>query len=80
MIDSFEVREFKKIERAQLALGGMTVFVGGNNSGKSCLLQAMHFGSMLAVGAARAEAVRAAATPLSSAGHHWPKAPRGGRP
>jgi len=47
MLKSIEIRAFKKIVSADLALSGITVLVGGNNSGKSCFLQGIHFGATL---------------------------------
>lgn len=47
MIDSLQIGSFKKVERANLSLGPINVLVGGNNSGKSCILQGIHFGTAL---------------------------------
>ncbi|TCZ64023.1 AAA family ATPase [Roseicella aquatilis] len=48
MIDRFTLSKFKQIEHASLSLGPINVLVGGNNSGKSCVLQGIHFGIALA--------------------------------
>ena len=48
MIDRFVLSKFKQIEFANLEFGPINVLVGGNNSGKSCMLQAIHFGIALA--------------------------------
>lgn len=48
MIDQVTLSKFKQIERAVLPLGPINVLVGGNNSGKSCILQGIHFGIALA--------------------------------
>lgn len=48
MIDRITISKFKQIEHASLPLGPINVLVGGNNSGKSCILQGIHFGIALA--------------------------------
>lgn len=48
MITRFKLSRFKQIEEANLPLGPINVLVGGNNSGKSCILQGIHFGIALA--------------------------------
>lgn len=48
MIEKIDLRRFKRIEGAELKLSRINVFVGGNNSGKSCILQGIHFGVALA--------------------------------
>jgi hypothetical protein len=48
LIDRVELVRFKRIERAELPLSRINVFVGSNNSGKSCILQGIHFGVALA--------------------------------
>ena len=48
MINRVSVMRFKQIEEAALPLGPINVLVGGNNSGKSCILQGIHFGIALA--------------------------------
>jgi predicted ATPase len=47
MLSKIELRSFKKIQTADLILNKITVLVGGNNSGKSCFLQGIHFGATL---------------------------------
>lgn len=42
-LQSVSVERFKKIERAHLSLGDVNLLVGGNNSGKSSIIQALHF-------------------------------------
>jgi predicted ATPase len=42
-ISSIKIKNFKRIEETNVPLGPITVVVGGNNSGKSCVLQAPHF-------------------------------------
>src|SRR5712664_2103070 len=41
MITKFKVERFKSIERAELDLGNVNVFIGANGSGKSNLLEAV---------------------------------------
>jgi ABC-type branched-subunit amino acid transport system ATPase component len=41
-IDAVRIRNFKKIEDTRIELGPITYLVGGNNSGKSSVLQAIH--------------------------------------
>ena len=48
MINYVSLTRFKQIEEAALPLGPINVLVGGNNSGKSCILQGIHFGIALA--------------------------------
>jgi hypothetical protein len=47
MLSKIELRSFKKIAASDLSLSPITVLVGGNNSGKSCFLQGIHFGATL---------------------------------
>lgn len=48
MISELTFEHFKMISTATLPLAKINVLVGGNNAGKSCYLQAAHFGVMLA--------------------------------
>ena len=48
MITNVRISKFKQIAEADLPLGPINVLVGGNNSGKSCILQGIHFGIALA--------------------------------
>ncbi|MBA1837520.1 AAA family ATPase [Corynebacterium sp. zg912] len=41
-IDAVRIRNFKKLKDARIELGPITYLVGGNNSGKSSVLQAIH--------------------------------------
>lgn len=41
-IDAVRIQNFKKLEDARIELGPITYLVGGNNSGKSSVLQAIH--------------------------------------
>ncbi|MFJ2315471.1 ATP-dependent nuclease [Glutamicibacter sp. NPDC087661] len=41
-IDAVRIRNFKKIQDTRISLGPITYLVGGNNSGKSSVLQAIH--------------------------------------
>jgi ABC-type branched-subunit amino acid transport system ATPase component len=41
-IDAVRIRNFKRIEDTRIELGPITYLVGGNNSGKSSVLQAIH--------------------------------------
>lgn len=42
-LQAVEVRSFKRLQRIDLLTPNLTVLVGGNNSGKSSLLQGIHF-------------------------------------
>ena len=42
-INSVTVRRFKRLEEVQITLGDATLLIGANNSGKSSILQAIHF-------------------------------------
>ncbi|WP_162841465.1 ATP-dependent nuclease [Salaquimonas pukyongi] len=42
-IDRVRIQRFKSIENVDFNLGELTVFVGGNNSGKTTIIQAIHF-------------------------------------
>ncbi|WP_080654837.1 AAA family ATPase [Bradyrhizobium japonicum] len=46
-LNRIQIRSFKKINSSELDLSPITVLVGGNNSGKSCFLQGIHFGATL---------------------------------
>lgn len=41
-ISAVRIRNFKKISDTRIELGPITYLVGGNNSGKSSVLQALH--------------------------------------
>ena len=41
-VDTIRIQNFKKIADTEIALGPITYLVGGNNSGKSSVLQAIH--------------------------------------
>src|SRR4051794_16045511 len=43
-LQSMRIQRFKRINDAAIDLGAVNVFVGGNNSGKSSLIQGLHFG------------------------------------
>jgi predicted ATP-dependent endonuclease of OLD family len=43
-LQSVRIQRFKRIKDAAIDLGAVNVFVGGNNSGKSSLIQGLHFG------------------------------------
>src|ERR1035441_10125825 len=43
-LQSVRIQRFKRIKDASIDLNAVNVFVGGNNSGKSSLIQALHFG------------------------------------
>lgn len=43
-LDSIEIENFKKITKALIEPKEITVLVGGNDSGKSSFIQALHFG------------------------------------
>ena len=47
-IDSIVIRRFKRLEEVHLALGETTLLIGANNSGKSSILQAIHFAVSIA--------------------------------
>jgi predicted ATP-dependent endonuclease of OLD family len=42
------VERFKNIERIELEVSGLSLLVGGNNAGKSSVLQAIQFGISVA--------------------------------
>src|ERR1039457_2980741 len=43
-LQSVRIQRFKRIKDASIDLKTVNVFVGGNNSGKSSLIQGLHFG------------------------------------
>lgn len=47
-LSSVVVRRFKLIEAAEIPLDDVTLLIGANNSGKSSVLQAIHFGVSIA--------------------------------
>ncbi len=46
-LQSIRLQRFKRIADAPLDIGGINVLVGGNNSGKSSVIQGLHFGVAL---------------------------------
>lgn len=48
MIETIEILRFKNIETLELKLGNINVLVGGNNAGKSSILQAIQFSISIA--------------------------------
>ena len=65
LVNSITIDNFKRISHAELALAPVTVLIGGNNSGKSSLLQGIH----LAITALQpARSVSATANPVSTLG------------
>src|SRR5580658_2841142 len=47
-IQSITIRSFKRLEEIRLNLGETTLLIGANNSGKSSVLQAVHFAVSIA--------------------------------
>src|SRR5690348_2962245 len=47
-ITSVSIRRFKRLETVTIALNDATLLIGANNSGKSSLLQAIHFAVSIA--------------------------------
>jgi energy-coupling factor transporter ATP-binding protein EcfA2 len=47
-IESITIRRFKRLEEIHLNLGETTLLIGANNSGKSSILQAIHFAVSIA--------------------------------
>ena len=45
---SVAIRRFKRIEEVQIPLTDTTLLIGANNSGKSSILQAIHFAVSIA--------------------------------
>ena len=43
-LSAVQIRRFKAIEDAPMDLGPLNVLVGANNSGKSSIIQGLHFG------------------------------------
>ena len=46
-LQSVRIQRFKRIIDASIDLTGVNVLVGGNNSGKSSIIQGLHFGIAL---------------------------------
>jgi AAA15 family ATPase/GTPase len=42
-LSSLKIRRFKQVQDATVSLGDITLLIGANNSGKSTVLQALHF-------------------------------------
>jgi predicted ATP-dependent endonuclease of OLD family len=42
------IHRFKRIEQIEIPLGDVTLLIGANNSGKSSILQAIHFAVSIA--------------------------------
>lgn len=47
-LNSVTIRRFKRIKEIEVPLGDVTLLIGANNSGKSSILQAIHFGVSIA--------------------------------
>jgi AAA15 family ATPase/GTPase len=47
-LTSVEIRRFKQIQSLDLTLDNVNLLIGANNSGKSSILQAIHFGASIA--------------------------------
>ncbi len=47
-ITSVTIRRFKSLEAVQIALDDTTLLIGANNSGKSSILQSIHFAVSIA--------------------------------
>jgi len=58
-ISAVKIENFKRVKQAELTLADVTVLIGGNNSGKSSLLQGIH----LAV--ATLQSARSASLPVT---------------
>ena len=48
VIHTVTIRRFKQLEEIPVALQDLTVLIGANNSGKSSVLQAIHFAVSIA--------------------------------
>ena len=42
-LSTLKIRRFKQVQDATVLLGDVTLLIGANNSGKSTVLQALHF-------------------------------------
>ena len=49
VITKLRLRKFKKVDDVKLDLQSLNVIVGGNNSGKSSVLQGIHFSVIAAI-------------------------------
>ena len=56
-ITSVELERFKRVQKAEIVLSDINVLVGSNNSGKSSMLQGIHFSAGAAVSARRLDRV-----------------------
>jgi predicted ATP-dependent endonuclease of OLD family len=54
-IDRITLERFKRVREASLELSSINILVGGNNSGKSSVLEGIHFSVVAAVAARLAE-------------------------
>ena len=50
-IQSIKLEKFKKIDEAVIDLDSINVLIGGNNAGKSSVLQGIHFSIATAIAA-----------------------------
>lgn len=48
------LEKFKKVDKADITLLGLNVLVGGNNAGKSSVLQGIHFSVIAAIASRQA--------------------------
>jgi predicted ATP-dependent endonuclease of OLD family len=42
-LKNLTIERFKRLERVDFNLDGVNILIGGNNSGKSTIIQAVHF-------------------------------------
>jgi len=56
-ITSVELERFKRVQKAEIVLSDINVLVGSNNSGKSSMLQGIHFSAGAAVAARRLDRI-----------------------
>lgn len=42
-LKNIKIERFKRLDSVDFDVGGVNIFVGGNNSGKSTIIQAVHF-------------------------------------
>jgi predicted ATP-binding protein involved in virulence len=66
LISAVKVDNFKRIKRVELTLADVTVLIGGNNSGKSSLLQGIHL-AITTLQSARSASI-SASKPVSTLG------------
>src|SRR5262249_9735459 len=70
LISAVKIENFKRIKHVELTLADVTVLIGGNNSGKSSLLQGIHL-AITTLQAPRSASISTTKTPSTCGYDQW---------